>query len=171
MARLFGTSNPNYKTGLSLSKGNSNRLSIYTSWSNMKQRCTNPNHPKYYRYGGRGIKICDEWMTIEGFSEWAFANGWMQGLTIDRIDLDGNYEPSNCRWVTVSSNSRRKSTTKITDEQATEIRSRFSSGETDLKKLAKEYGCCEGNIWWIVKEITHVEDGLCSEKLRLNKKF
>jgi len=140
--------------------------SLYNSWINMRQRCLNKNHPKFKRYGHRGIKICEEWSSIDGFAKWAMANGWEDGLTIDRIDNDGNYEPSNCRWVTLSSNSRRKSTTKITPEIAEEIRSRRSE---NWYKLADEYGCTHGNIWWIMHNFTHVKEGLCIEQIKARK--
>lgn len=105
MVSLKGKDNPNYRTGYKM-KGNV--PSFYNSWQAMKQRCLNPKNPKYVRYGARGIKICDEWLTIEGFSSWALNNGWEEGLTIDRIDNNGNYCPENCRWVSVSENSRKK---------------------------------------------------------------
>ena len=81
---------------------------IRSSWSNMKQRCANSNRNEYKYYGGRGITVCDEWDDYIVFKKWAVSNGWSNGLQIDRIDVDGNYEPSNCRWVTPMENSQQR---------------------------------------------------------------
>lgn len=113
----------NLRSGLSVSCGCYNkdvvskfgksgvcRERLHGVWNNMKQRCTNENLPDYARYGGRGISVCDEWAdSYEVFKKWALANGYCEGLTIDRIDNDGDYTPVNCRWVTNYVQARNKS--------------------------------------------------------------
>lgn len=74
----------------------------YYAWNDMKKRCLNPKHKNFNRYGGRGIKVCDEWLSYEGFLR--DMGEAPDGLTLDRINNDGNYEPSNCRWVPWSVN-------------------------------------------------------------------
>ena len=71
---------------------------LYNTWNQMMRRCHNPEHKNYIDYGGRGITVCERWHSIENFIEDMFPT-FEEGLTLDRIDVDGNYEPSNCRWV------------------------------------------------------------------------
>lgn len=73
---------------------------LYSIWRNMKCRCSCPTASKYEIYGGKGIRVCDEWLPFTGFRDWALTHGYSNNLSIDRINSDGNYEPKNCRWVT-----------------------------------------------------------------------
>lgn len=75
---------------------------------NMKARCNNPNNTHYHNYGGRGISVCEEWSSLSSFSEWAFSSGYNDSLTIDRVNNDKGYEPSNCRWISKSEQSYNK---------------------------------------------------------------
>lgn len=87
------------------------KTSLYNIWYNMKERCFRKTHIRYPRYGGRGIKICSEWMVFENFYDWAIANGYEEGLSLERKCIDGNYEPSNCCWIPRAKQAQNKSNT------------------------------------------------------------
>jgi len=78
---------------------------LYRIWASMKQRCSNPSLPNYKYYGGKGITFDNKWQEYIPFRDWALANGYKEGLTIDRIEGSKNYTPSNCQWLTKSENS------------------------------------------------------------------
>ena len=82
---------------------------LYTVFTSMKQRCYNSKDKHYKYYGGRGVTVCDEWRNdFQAFYDWSITNGYKDNLTIDRIDVDGNYEPNNCRWVTTEQQARNR---------------------------------------------------------------
>lgn len=102
---------PNLRSGGTKSCGectrhNLSNTRIYRIYNGMKQRCLNPNNPDYKHYGERGVKICQEWMDdFMSFYIWSMKNGYKDELSIDRINVDGNYEPNNCRWATAKEQS------------------------------------------------------------------
>lgn len=101
---------------------------IYYIWQGIKSRCYNPNNKRYLRYGGRGITICDEWRdNFQAFYDWAISNGYDDNLTIDRINNDGNYEPSNCQWVDTRTQNRNRSSNVIVEYKA--LMTRYARGD------------------------------------------
>lgn len=91
---------------------------LYAIYCSMKKRCKNPNDNHYEFYGGKGVKVCDEWQSnYASFKEWALQNGYSPKLSIDRIDVNGNYEPSNCRWVTMKEQANNKTNNKFIEYQ------------------------------------------------------
>lgn len=93
---VSGKNNENYKHGLYKTR-------LYGIWKNMKTRCYCKTYKLYEYYGKRGITVCDEWKNdFQSFYDWSMSNGYKDDLSIDRIDNEGNYDPSNCRWATKS---------------------------------------------------------------------
>ena len=127
------------------------KLSII--YSNMLNRCLNPNEKCYLSYGGRGISVCDEWLgNFIGFYQWALSSGYKEGLSIDRIDVNGNYEPNNCRWVTMKQQENNKSNNHYL---------KFDGKTHTLSEWAEivhiSYGCLKSRIrngWSIESALT-----------------
>ena len=74
---------------------------LHGIWAQMRQRCSNPKNKSYKYYGALGVSVCEQWQQYGPFRDWAMKNGYKEGLTIDRINTYGNYEPDNCRWITI----------------------------------------------------------------------
>lgn len=118
---------------------------IVRIWAGMHTRCYNKNVNFYKNYGGRGIKMCDEWIGENGcrhFYEWAMKNGYADNLTIDRIDNNGNYEPSNCRWATVEEQSNNKRNS---------IKLLYKGKEVTIKELRYIFGVSKTPIYQAYK--------------------
>lgn len=84
---------------------------LYNIWAGILRRCGNSHDPIYRYYGGRGITVCDGWQTFELFMQWAVTNGYEEGLTIERLDVNGNYHPENCTWISSAAQARNKRNT------------------------------------------------------------
>lgn len=124
---------------------------LYAIWNNMRERCRNPKTREYPRYGGRGIKVCDEWMNdFQAFYDWAMANGYDETAprgqcTLDRIDNDGNYRPENCRWATAkvqANNTRRTRFIEFNGERhsVSEWARRLGMNQSTLSMRINKYG-------------------------------
>lgn len=133
------------------------RQRLYDAWRSMKSRCNYPKNIRYQYYGGKGVKVCKEWHNYTGFRMWALSNGYKDGLVIDRIDSNGNYEPSNCQWITKSENSK-KASRKFTINEVVEIRKIASYyGKGFYAKIARAYGVCGTTISDIANNKTYKE--------------
>ena len=119
-----------------------NDLRLRKIWESMHERCEYTNHPHFAEYGGRGIKVCDEWSSYLGFAKWAFKHGYSSNLSIDRVNYDKGYTPSNCRWATQKEQQNNKRNNRIVcyegvEYTLTQLAERVGIGRTTLKERLK----------------------------------
>ena len=108
----------------------SSKEKLWYVWNDMRYRCEKSYHHAYKHYGDRGVKVCKEWHDYINFENWAIDNGYAVGLTIDRINVNGNYEPNNCRWI----------------PQSEQVKNTRRNLDVDLKKLSTETGIKYGTL-------------------------
>lgn len=122
-------------------------------WQGMIARCTNPSRPEYHQYGGAGIVVCERWTTsFEAFL--VDMGNPPKGMSIDRIDGSGNYEPGNCRWATAAQQVRNSSRAKLNELQAAEIKNALQESDLTQSEVASRYGVSRSTI-------SHIAAGRC----------
>ena len=134
---------------------------IYQIWKGMRERCYTKTCSIYKNYGARGITICEEWSDFNVFKEWALKNGYADDLSIDRIDVNGNYEPSNCKWATMkeqANNTRNNHFLTLNGERKT------------ISQWAEKTGLRSATIASRVRRGWSVEDAL-TKPLMVTRRF
>ena len=140
---------------------------LYMVWVGMKTRCFNKNVPNYSDYGGRGITVCDEWMDFETFRKWSVENGYDYNApphecTLDRINVNGNYEPDNCRWANALTQSNNKRNNKIVS---------YKGEEHTVAEWAKIKGIRIATLWRRLDSGWPVEKAMETKPSRGNKRL
>lgn len=139
---------------------------LYKVWKGMRGRCNNPHHSSYPRYGGRGIRVCDEWNDYEKFRAWAYNNGYddtagYQRCTIDRIDVNKGYYPDNCRWVDVKAQANNNRANRIIT---------FNGESKTAAQWAVETGIDAGVIYARLNQLGWSEEKALTTPVRQCKK-
>lgn len=152
-SEIIGKRNKLYSTTHGLRR----KTKLYQVWVNMKSRCYNVNHNSYKTYGARGIKVCDEWRNdFQAFYDWAMANGYDETAikweyTVDRIDVNGNYAPSNCRWITIQEQQNNKRSNRLVTYK----------GETlNITQMAKKYNMTDGCLYRRLKKGMTIKEAI-----------
>lgn len=135
---------------------------VYSRWQAMKKRCYQVGTAGFENYGGRGIKVCDEWKdNPSAFCEWALANGFSEELTLDRIDVNGDYSPENCRWVTRTEQARNKRNNRLIEHNGEKI---------TVAEYCEKTGVNSGTVSWrLNRSKMPVQDAVSKPVRRQNK--
>lgn len=138
-----------------LTKHGKRNTRLYHIWSGMKDRCNNPRNIGYNLYGGRGIKVCEEWsQDFMAFYQWASENGYTDKMTIDRIDANGNYYPENCRWETQKAQQNNRRNNHVIS---------FNGGTHTLTEWAEITGIKSSTIYGRLKRGWTIERALTTK--------
>ena len=136
---------------------NKSNTKLYAIWCSIKQRCFYKKSSNYKNYGGRGISICDEWKeNFKTFYDWSINNGYKEGLSIDRIDVNGNYCPENCRWATI---------TEQANNKRNNIQIEFNGVKKTISYWAKETGLSRETIYKRIYKGWNTKDALTKQKM------
>lgn len=129
---------------------------LYKIWASMYRRCYNTKDTRYKDYGNRGITVSDEWLhNFPAFYKWAMDNGYNDSLTIDRIDVKGNYEPSNCRWADMKTQSNNRTNNHLVDYKGT---------LKTVAQLSEEFNIPYKRLWKRLKSGWAIEKALTTPK-------
>ena len=140
------------RTKETLSKHGKTNTRLFTIWQGMKNRCYNKKSNRFTRYGGKGIKVCDEWLNdFQNFYEWAINNGYSETLTIDRVNNNGDYCPENCRWCDYTEQSNNRSTNRFIE---------YKGERKTIANWSKVTGIPRSTIWNRLKANKTIEEVL-----------
>lgn len=128
---------------------------LYKKWQGMLRRCRDTKYNEFDRYGGRGITVCDEWKTFEPFRDWAVENGFSEGLSLERKDIDGNYCPENCEWIPLSKQSWNTSQT---------IWVELDGEKMPLMRACEIYKMPRRMVYWRIRNGWNIKDALTTPK-------
>jgi len=123
---------------------------LHKIWCKMKERCYNGNNPNHKYWHGKGITVCNEWHDFVPFKNWAMKNGYSDDLQIDRVDGNGNYSPSNCRFTTQIENSRNRDFVKLSMDKAQRIRMIYKKKIHSQRSLARMFGIAQVTVWNVI---------------------
>lgn len=124
---------------------------LHNIWRDIKKRCFNEKYKQFYLYGGRGITICSEWLDYVNFANWSLTHGYADDLTIERINVNGNYEPTNCTWIPSQLQARNKRTNHFVE---------FDGRRLTIAEWSEQTGISQGTIWYRLSHGWTAEEAL-----------